>query len=196
MSQKPKPENYLAPFNPTDKGAISQVVQLANFSDSDILYDLGCGDARVLIHAIKHSSLQEAVGIEYDKVYVERAKEAVSREGLEDKISIIHGDANVVDTSKATVFFVYLVPDGLKKIQPKIMSSLQCNKKCRVLSNIFSIPGLVPTKVFLYSRANLKLFLYEKQSVGGKESSEMMTRRHIPVGLALLFFIFPLLKVR
>eukprot|EP00945_MAST-04E_sp_MAST-4E-sp1_P005116 g5116.t1 len=93
--QAVKSESYLAPFNPTDKGAISQVVKLANFLDTDVLCDLGCGDGRVLINAVKKSPLQRAIGVEYDEVYYKRAKEAVAKEGLERQISIIFGDANV-----------------------------------------------------------------------------------------------------
>ena len=186
--QAVKSESYLAPFNPTDKGAISQVVKLANFLGTDVLCDLGCGDGRVLINAVKKSPLQRAIGVEYDEVYYKRAKEAVAKEGLERQISIIFGDANVVDTSEVTVFFVYLVPEGLKKIRPKVIDALTQNPGCRVLSNIFSIPDLVPTAVFRYSRANLKLFLYDAQSVRvGSKAFFEFSRRYVSVVVAALF---------
>lgn len=197
MQKIEKTESYLAPFNPTDNGAISQVVKLANFSETDVLCDLGCGDGRVLINAVKNSPLQRAIGIEYDEVYFKRAKEAVIKEGLEDKISIIYGDANVVDTSDVTVFFVYLVPEGLRKIRTKIIQSLKLNSSCRVLSNIFSIPDVPPTAVFVYSRANLKLYLYDAQSVretAGNVFGVHFSRRQISMGVAAIFWIASLLK--
>ena len=58
VKTKNKAENYLAPFNPTDKTAIQEVVSLANFTSSDVLYDLGCGDGRVLIEAVRSSELK------------------------------------------------------------------------------------------------------------------------------------------
>ena len=66
-SSFPKAENYLAPFNPTDKTAIQEVVRLANFQSTDVLYDIGCGDGRVLIEAVRSSKLTSAIGVEYDQ---------------------------------------------------------------------------------------------------------------------------------
>ena len=163
VKTKNKAENYLAPFNPTDKTAIQEVVSLANFTSSDVLYDLGCGDGRVLIEAVRSSELKSAIGVEYDKSYADRAMKAVADGGLNDKIKIIHGDACKVDMSDATVLFVYLVPEGLMKIRPKLLEML--NKGgCRILSNIFSIPDVQPAHVFEYTKAKLKLYLYESVS--------------------------------
>ena len=89
----------LAPFNPTDTAAIAEVVRLANFAPSDVLYDLGCGDGRVLIHAAISAPLKRAVGVEYDKTYADRAKEAVKEAGLEERVTIFHGDATTHDIS-------------------------------------------------------------------------------------------------
>ena len=101
--------------------------------------------------------------IEYDKSYADRAMKAVADGGLNDKIKIIHGDACKVDMSDATVLFVYLVPEGLMKIRAKLLEML--NKGgCRILSNIFSIPDVQPAHVFEYTKAKLKLYLYESVS--------------------------------
>jgi tRNA1(Val) A37 N6-methylase TrmN6 len=89
----------LAPFNPTDTAAIKEVVRLANFSPSDVLYDLGCGDGRVLIYAATSTPLKRAVGVEYDKTYADRAKVAVKEAGLEERVTIFHGDAMTHDIS-------------------------------------------------------------------------------------------------
>ena len=60
----------------------------------------------------------------------------------------------------ATVLFVYLVPEGLMKIRPKLIEMLE-RGGCRILSNIFSIPDLEPTRVFEYTKAKLKLYYYD-----------------------------------
>ena len=159
-SSFPKAENYLAPFNPTDKTAIQEVVRLANFQSTDVLYDIGCGDGRVLIEAVRSSKLTSAVGVEYDQKYAKRAGHAVSDAGLDDFIKIIHGDACRIAMDDATVLFVYLVPEGLMKIRPKLIEMLE-RGGCRILSNIFSIPDLEPTRVFEYTKAKLKLYYYD-----------------------------------
>lgn len=158
-SSLPRAENYLAPFNPTDKTAIQEVVRLANFQSTDILYDIGCGDGRVLIEAVRSSELKSAIGVEYDQKYAKRAGHAVSDAGLNDYIKIIHGDACQLSMDDATVLFVYLVPEGLMKIRPKLIEMLD-RGGCRILSNIFSIPGIEPTHVFEYTKAKLKLYYY------------------------------------
>lgn len=107
------------------------------------MHDIGCGDGRLLLAAAARGA--RGVGVEYDAVFAERATAAVAAKGLQDTVSIVHGDAvEVVDTSTATVVFVYLVPEGLAKVAHHLQAAR--DRGARIVSNMFGVPGWTPTK--------------------------------------------------
>ena len=73
------------------------------------------------------------------------------------RATIVHADALTVNMQEATVIYVYLVPEGLRKVLPKLLDARA--RGCRVLSNIFAVPGWEPTRIVEY-RGGLKLYVY------------------------------------
>lgn len=96
--EPPKPvvkhESSLAPFNPTCNQAQETTLKLLNLTANDVLFDLGCGDARMLLHAAERVPGLRCVGIELDYVFVERGREALSAlpESVQTRVDIRNGD--------------------------------------------------------------------------------------------------------
>lgn len=80
-----KIDDKLAPFNPTCDDAIKIAFNLCDLKESDIVYDLGCGDGRVLIYACKNYSCK-GIGYEYDKKFYDKAINNVKLEKLDHLI--------------------------------------------------------------------------------------------------------------
>lgn len=125
-------------FFPTPDEVIEKMLELADVKENDVLYDLGCGDGRILIKAAKERKVK-CVGIEIKKELVDEAQKRVAREGLERLIKIVHGDIFQEDISDATVVYLYLTTELNAQLKPKLEKELK--KGTRVVSHQFEVPG-------------------------------------------------------
>ncbi|KAG5176977.1 S-adenosyl-L-methionine-dependent methyltransferase [Tribonema minus] len=150
----------LAPFNPSGELVIDAALQLLSLTEKDLLFDLGCGDGRLLVQAALRTR-SRGVGIEYDRKFADRAAAQVEGQGVQDLVTIQHGNALEADLSNATAAFVYLVPKGMAQLRGKLEGLLQ--RGGRVVTYIFSVPAMTPvqtvvvkgTRVMLYTAASL-----------------------------------------
>lgn len=131
-------------YFPTPEEVVEKMLKITNASKDDVLYDLGCGDGRVLILAAKKIGLR-CVGIEIKKELVEQAKERVIKEGLQNLVTIHYGDMFKFDVSEATIVYLYLTIDLNSQLKPKLESELR--KGTRVVSHQFEVPGWRPVRV-------------------------------------------------
>lgn len=151
----------LAPFNPTHEEAIDVAIEMLSITNQDIVYDLGCGDGRFLMQSLQRRGIKKGVGIEYDSSLVQRALDRCNcKEGEvnHERLHIIHGNVLDVDFSEANVLFIYLVPEGMRSIKSKLLKML--TKGCRIVTYIFSIPGVSPRRVEVF-KSSTKLYLYQ-----------------------------------
>lgn len=132
-------------FIPLPKNTIKKMLKEAKVSSKDIVYDLGCGDGRVLIIAAKEFGAR-AIGIEKSWVLSKISEWRVKKEKLEDKVKIINEDFFKVNLSKATVIFAYLSKKINKKLEPKLKKELK--KGTKVLSASHEFKGLKLVKKF------------------------------------------------
>lgn len=151
-------ESCLAPFNPIPAQCIDIILKLLDVDSHDVIFDLGCGDGRFLVAAASTCKCC-CVGIEYNSVYVERARIAASDANVQELVTIRHSDASTADISDATIVFVYLVPEGLKIVMPKLLDAIQ--RGCKVVSYMFSLPGLTPSRQVLYKNF-IKISVYTR----------------------------------
>lgn len=114
----------LAPFNPVSTEGIEIVFSLLSLTDNDVLYDLGCGDARLLIAACEKYSSIKCRGIEYDLLIYNKAIESLQKSNFpnSDRLKLLHDNVLNVDISDATCIFVYLVPEGMKALAPTLLA--------------------------------------------------------------------------
>mmetsp|Transcript_20649 Transcript_20649/g.29878 ORF Transcript_20649/g.29878 Transcript_20649/m.29878 type:complete len:185 (-) Transcript_20649:255-809(-) len=150
----------LAPFNPSNLEVVLTALNLLKLNSDDVLYDLGCGDGRLLIRAAQTWGIK-GVGIEYDLKWVTAAQSKVEAAGLESLVSIMH--ANILDVSfdEATAIFLYLVPDGIRKIRDRLIQKLQSG--ARIVTYMFSIPDINPISEESYKSTIIRL--YTSQSI-------------------------------
>ncbi|KAG1701628.1 hypothetical protein DVH05_010932 [Phytophthora capsici] len=167
----------LAPFTPSGDGVLDHALDLLALSSDDVLFDLGCGDARILVHAAEKTGTRcnglrkgiyyislfiarlycRCIGVEYNEDLVKRARTRVEERGVQELVDIQHGDALEVDLTSATALFLYLVPNGIKMLLPKLEEARRLH--VRIVTYVFSIPGWKPddqrnykgTKIYLYN---------------------------------------------
>jgi predicted RNA methylase len=97
----------------------SKMLQLAQVTKKDVVYDLGCGDARMIILAAKKYGCH-AAGFDIDPSMINLSKKNVEEEDLEDLVEIVQADMFTLDLSKASVLALYLLPQMNKKLLPQI----------------------------------------------------------------------------
>ena len=133
-----KYKNNLAPYVAAPERAVDKMLALANLRPGETLYDLGCGDGRILIAAAERYSAK-AVGIEIGEGLAEKASENVRKHGLENQVKVIHGDFMSTDLSSANVVTLYLAPIANDTLRPNLERYLRPH--ARVVSYDYPIPG-------------------------------------------------------
>ena len=131
----------LAPSVGSPENAVEKMLQAARLKPGETLYDLGCGDGRILVRAAKKYKVN-AVGIEISRPLAELAAQNVRKKGLENQIKIIHGDFMKTDLSAANVVTLYLAPAANDTLRPNLERELKA--KTRVVSYDYPIEGWVP----------------------------------------------------
>ena len=131
----------LAPSVGSPENAVEKMLQAANLKPGETLYDLGCGDGRILLRAAKKYKVK-AVGIEISRSLAEKAAQDVRKKGLEDQVKIIHGDFMKTDLSAANVVTLYLAPVANDTLRPNLERELKPNT--RVVSYDYPIDGWTP----------------------------------------------------
>lgn len=123
---------------PTPHSEVARILELLDPKPEETLVDYGCGDARFLIAAVETFGCK-AIGVEIDPEQAAIARAKVENAGLQDRIQIIEGDATTVDV-KADVGVVYLYPDVLSELAPKL------TKLNRFASYQHPVAGVTMTK--------------------------------------------------
>lgn len=124
----------LAPFVPTPMEVVEEMLKLAKVTKDDVVYDLGCGDGRIVVEAAKLGA--RGVGIDYDPRRCDEARERAEKEGVSDRVEIRREDVNKTDFSEATVITLYLLPSSNNRLRPKL---LKMKPGTRIVSHDFDI---------------------------------------------------------
>jgi precorrin-6B methylase 2 len=124
------------PFVPTTEQAVLAMLKLGEVKKTDILYDLGCGDGRIVIAAAKNFGAH-AVGIDINPVRINEAKENAKKAGVENLVRFEENDLFQADIHEATVVTLFLLPNINLKLRPKLLADLKPGT--RVVSNTFDM---------------------------------------------------------
>jgi SAM-dependent methyltransferase len=158
-AQKFTNPDTLAPDFPTPQVVVDRMLTLANVKATDLVYDLGCGDGRILISAAQTYHCR-AVGVELSRDIYDRTCQRIKALGLADQISIIHGNVLQTDFSPADVVTLYLMTSTNERLRPLMERYLKSG--ARVVSHDYEVHGWRPAKeesVAVDGRPH-KLFLY------------------------------------
>src|SRR6266849_2323974 len=139
-----RPEPDLAPFVPTPTEVIERMLAMAGVSAEDTVYDLGCGDGRIVVTAAKRFGAH-AVGVDIDPRRIAEAKANARRHGIQYLVRFVQQDAKTVDVSEATVVTLYLTLLGNLKLAQKLLAQLRPG--ARIVSRVFVIPAWPPERI-------------------------------------------------
>jgi protein-L-isoaspartate O-methyltransferase len=150
----------LAPYVSSPQPIVVKMLEIARLKSGETLYDLGCGDGRILTTAAKDFGAK-AVGVELSPALVKRARQAVEQLGLQDQVKVIEGDLMNVDLSAADVVALYLLTEANEQLRPKLEKELKPG--ARVVSLEFRIKGWKPSRVEKVEahRHPYTIYLYE-----------------------------------
>jgi SAM-dependent methyltransferase len=133
--------NKLAPSVGAPERAVDKMLDMANLKEGETLYDLGCGDGRILVAAARRYKIK-AVGIEISQTEAAKAAENVRKHKLQDQVTIVHGNFMHTDLSSANVVTLYLATAANDTLRPNLERYLRPNT--RVVSYDYPIPGWKP----------------------------------------------------
>lgn len=112
-------------FVPTPQDMVMEMLQVAGVGPNDVVYDLGCGDGRFVITAVRHFGARRGVGIDIDPVRVRESRENARLAGVSDRVTIVEGDLFEFDFREASVVTLYLLPSLNLKLRPKLFQQLK-----------------------------------------------------------------------
>lgn len=159
----------LAPYVPSPLNIVREMLSLAGAGPNDVVYDLGCGDGRVLFTAVDEFKVAKAVGYELDMEMVEALEKRIKDLGMVGRVSVIQANFMEVDITKATVVTIYLTTSGNVKLRPKLEADLKPG--ARVVSHDFPVHGWVSDQPdgTPHTIGNHKMFLYRIPEAYTKE---------------------------
>jgi len=142
--EQDRDSTYIAPFVPTPQEVVDRMLELAQVSQGDLLYDLGSGDGRIVITAARRYGAR-AVGFEIDPALVTDSKRNIKEAGVDALAEIRDQDVRTVDLSPASVVTMYLYPGANLRLRAAIMRQLKPGS--RVVSHDFSMGDWKPDRV-------------------------------------------------
>lgn len=129
-------------YVPTPQPVVDRMLELAKVKKSDIVYDLGCGDGRIVVTAAKKYGTK-AFGFDIDPKRVAEARENVRSNGVEDLVTIEQKDIFTLDLSPASVVTLYLLPELNVRLIPQLE---KLKPGSRIVSHDFDMAGVTPVK--------------------------------------------------
>jgi len=145
-------------YVPTPREIVRRMLRLARVRRGETVFDLGAGDGRILIEAVRGFGAK-AIGVEVDPERLVRIKERLTATGTE--ATVIQGDLMEVDTSSADVVAIYLSSSVNAKLASKLRNELKAG--ARVVSLDYVLPGWVPDQELTVTsgRVTRKIYSYK-----------------------------------
>jgi len=141
--QEPHP-GLDVPYVPTPPDVVEKMLELGRVGSNDLLYDLGCGDGRIVVTAAKSRGAR-GVGIDIDPERIAEARANAKSAGVADQVEFRVGDLFASDFSPATVVTLYLLPQINVKLRPQLWRQLRVGT--RVLSYEFDMGDWKPEHI-------------------------------------------------
>ncbi len=143
--KNPKTDKIVVRWVATPDDIVDEMCKLGKITKEDVIYDLGCGDAVMLIRPFKKFGAKRGVGIDIDPKMVKIAKDKVKEAKLTEKIDIRQGDIlNVKDMADATLVLLYIGDDLGERLSPVLQKTMKPG--ARIVSHRFLLGEWTPTK--------------------------------------------------
>jgi SAM-dependent methyltransferase len=144
-------------FVPTPPSVVPQMLKMAGVTADDVVYDLGCGDGRIIIAAAKERGAK-GIGVELDPRLVQLCNENAKKAGVDDRVQFLQQDLFLCDFSDASVVMLYLMPTINVKLRPKLFKELKPGT--RVVSHNFDMGDWEPEQKILLRPESRWLYLW------------------------------------
>lgn len=135
------PPELDVPFVPTPHEVVERMLEMANVGSTDFVIDLGSGDGRIAVAAVRDRGASGALGVDIDPERVQEARERARRAAVADRVTFEVQDLFETDFSRATVVTMYLLPEVNLRLRPKV---LDMAPGTRVVSHAFSMDQWAP----------------------------------------------------
>src|SRR5918992_4115874 len=109
------------PYVPTPQNVVDEMLKLANVTKGDVVYDLGCGDGRLVITAVKNFGAKRGFGVDIDPERISESNANAKTAGVTDRVSFAVQDLFQTDLKDATVVTLYLLPEVNMRLRPKLL---------------------------------------------------------------------------
>jgi SAM-dependent methyltransferase len=139
----PPPPRLDVIYVPTDMEVVTTMLEAAKVGPGDVVYDLGCGDGRIVITAAGRYGAR-GVGVDLDPERIAEARLNAAQAGVSDRVSFSVQDLFTTDVSPATVVALYLSPDINMRLRPKLLRELRPGS--RVVSHQFDLGDWAPQR--------------------------------------------------
>jgi len=130
-------------YVPTPEPVVEAMLQVANVTKNDVVYDLGCGDGRIPVTAAR-KYVARGVCFDIDPERIKEANANVARNNVGNLVKVVQADLFEQDLSGATVVTLYLLPSLNVKLMPKLMKELKPGT--RIVSHAFDMGDWKPEK--------------------------------------------------
>lgn len=148
------------PYVPTRPAVVNAMLKLANVSSKDVVYDLGCGDGRIVITAAKEYGAT-GKGIDINPERIAEAKANAQKANVNSKVKFAVGDLFKSDFSPASVVTLYLLPAINLKLRPQLLQQLKPGT--RIVSHAFDMGDWKPEKTVEVDGATIYLWTVPKK---------------------------------
>ncbi len=129
------------PYVPTPQPVVDRMLEMAEVKKDDIVYDLGCGDGRMVVTAAKKYGAR-GIGVDIDPQRIKESNENAKSAGVTDKVKFEIKDLFTMEFKDATVLAMYLLPDVNLKLRPKILDGMKPGS--RIVSHSFDMDDWKP----------------------------------------------------
>src|SRR5262245_30079528 len=173
-------------YVPTPQVVVDEMLRMAKVGPADYLIDLGSGDGRIVITAVKKHGAR-GFGVDLDTYLLKLANAAAKKEGLTDRARFVEQNLFETDLSPATVITTYLLPEMNQKLRPKILA---LKPGTRVVAHDYSMGNwdpdeektlLVPEKVVGDpGKSYIYLWIVPAQAAGRWESQIAVSGKPVP----------------
>ena len=132
------------PYEPSETRVVRTMLDMAKVGANDVVFDLGCGDGRIVIAAVKERGAR-GVCVDIDPQRIAESRENARKAGVADKIEFLSQDLFQTDISRATVVMLYLWPHINLQLRPKLLAELKPGT--RVVSHLHTMGDWKPERI-------------------------------------------------
>ncbi len=146
-------------YVPTEEVVVEKMLDMAKVKKGDLVYDLGCGDGRIVCLAAKKFGAK-GVGVDIDPERIKDSIQTMKKYGVnKDQVDIRQGDAlKVKDLEKATVVMFYMLPEFMEKLEPQVLKRLKPGT--RLVAHDYPFPTMKAEQIVEFKGPSREHTLY------------------------------------